>query len=911
MTLEGGQRLGPYEILSPLGAGGMGEVYRARDTKLGRDVALKVLPQAFASDSERMARFQREAQVLASLNHPHIASLYGLEDSDTNHALVMELVPGSTLAERIERGAIPLEEALPLAMQIAEAVEYAHEHGIVHRDLKPANVKLTNDGAVKVLDFGLAKALCDDPLSPDVTNSPTLSAVATRAGIILGTAAYMSPEQAKGRTADRRSDVWSFGVVLFEMLTGRRLYRSETANETLALVLTQEPDFGALPGTTPSRVRQLLRRCLTKDPRRRLRDIGEARITIEDLLAGRDDTAAADRPGAPFWPRAAALAGAAALLAAGLTPWARWRHEPPAAIPVRLSVELGTDAPLKVASLVEGPAAILSPDGKLLVFRAQKAASEPPRLYVRRLEQLQAAPLSGTEGARDHFFSPDSQWIAFFADGKLKKIAVTGGAAVTLCDAMDDRGGTWSEDGTILFAPQANGGLLRVSSAGGNAEAATTPDPGDGGASHRWPQALPGGQAVLFTAGTAGDFENGSIVAQSLPQGPKKVVHRGGYHGRYLASGHLVYMHEGTLFAAPFDLGRLELRGPSSPVIESVMAASGSGGTQLAFSDRGRLVFLPGRSAGAVNVPILWMDKEGNTQPLRPQLGNYNNVRFSPDGRRLAMDIQQGREADVWVYEWGRDAMSRLTFEAGPDTQPVWTADGRRIAFASAREDKVTPNIYWQRADGTGEAQRLTESKNPQAPASWHPSGRFLAFTETDPKKGADVMILPMEGDEASGFRPGKPAVFLSTAFFEAAAAFSPDGKWLAYRSNESGSPEVYVRPFPGPGGKWQVSTGGASFPSWRGNRNELLYRALDERLMLARFVAENDSFRPDKPRQWSGLVPRRGGLTSRSFDLHPDGQRVAVLKSTDRPVEENHDHVVLVENIFEELRRVAPVTKP
>jgi serine/threonine-protein kinase len=913
MSVQAGTRLGHYEITAPIGAGGMGEVYRAKDGQLGRDVALKVLPQSFASDPDRLARFRREAHLLASLNHPHIATVHGLEDSDTAYALVMELVEGPTLAERIGQGAIPLEEALPIAGQIAEALEYAHERGIVHRDLKPANVKLTADGAVKVLDFGLAKALGlgDEPQSPQASNSPTLSAVATRAGILLGTAAYMSPEQAKGKPVDRRSDIWSFGVVLYEMLSGRRLYSAESAAETLALVLTKEPDFGALAGGTPRRVRELLRRCLTKDARKRLQWIGEARIALDDASSGaRDEAAAAVPPAGLSWPRALALAAAAALIGGGLMSWAPRQPVPELPVPQRMSVELGADAELSGGetgtATGDGPAAVLSPDGKLLAFTARKAAGQLQHLYLRRLDQLTASPLSGTEGAHNIFFSPDSQWVGFFADGKLKKVAVAGGAAVALCDAPGSRGGTWSEDGTIFFIPRPVAGLARVSSAGGIPESLTPPDPATGPA-HRWPQVLPGGKALLVTAGEGGNFANANIIVESLPNGPRKVLHRGGYHGRYLRSGHLVFMHHGSLFAAPFDVGRLELRGPPAPVLEGVIGNEQSGGAQFSFSDGGALVFRPGPSVG-IGAPIQWMDKEGRTEPLRAIASDYYHIRFSPDGQRLAMGIREGAEQDVWVYEWGRDTMSRLTFAPGDDLRPVWTPDGRRIAFASARADKATRNLYWQRSDGSGEAQRLTESRNAQMPASWHPSGKYLAYIEDSPQTGQDIMILPVDGDEASGFRAGKPSVFVNGPFLETDAAFSPDGRWLAYRSDESGRSEIYVRPFPGPGGRWQVSAGGGAHPTWFGKRKELLYRSALPTLFVAPYSVEGESFRAEKPRQWSpGRVPQKVGLTIRTFDLHPDGQRVAVLKDPEQPAEEKRDHVVLIQNFFEEVRRAAP----
>jgi serine/threonine-protein kinase len=913
MTLSAGTRLGPYEITAPLGAGGMGEVWRARDVRLGREVAIKVLPEALAREPERMSRFEREAHVLASLNHAHIAALYGLEESNGRRALVMELVEGPTLADRLAHGAIPLEEALPIAVQIAEALEYAHERGIVHRDLKPANVKLTADGAVKVLDFGLAKALADDPLSPEVSNSPTLSAVATRAGIILGTAAYMSPEQAKGKTADRRSDVWSFGVVLCEMLTGKRLYSGETAPETLARVIERDPDYGGLPAQTPRRIRDLLRRCLTKDPRKRLQAIGEARVAIEDAIAHpREVEAAPRRPRTAPWVVAVAAAAAFGLAIGARAPW-RAATPPPA--PVRLTVELGADASLLT---LYGPSAALSPDGALLAFVARKNTAERPQLYLRRLDQLQASAVSGTQAAEDPFFSPDGQWIGFFAEGKLKKVAVTGGAAVTLCDlggaGRTQRGGSWSEDGTIIFAPRSlpGVGLSRVSSAGGQPEVLTTPDAAVAEITHRWPQVLPGGRAVLFTAhNTLGNYEDASIVVRALPGGPSKVVQRGGYFGQYLPSGHLVYIHEGTLFAAPFDLERLETAGPPAPVLEGVTTSPASGGAQFSFSSRGTLAYQPGARAGSA-AAIQWMDREGKTQPLRSMAGDYHNLRFSPDGQKLAMDVRDGKQSDVWVYEWARDTMTRLTFDPRNDSTPVWSPDGRRIAFSSARGDKtpggLSGNLYWQRADGTGEAERLTESENNQVPTSWHPSGRFIAFAQGGATAlNPDIYILPIEGDEAAGWKPGKPQAFLNTPFAEVMPAFSPDGRWLAYMSTESGRPEVYVRPFPGPGGKWQVSTDGGGFPTWSRTRKELFYRTVDQRIMVSAYAVERDSFRADKPRLWSEGRFAATLLGTRNFDLHPDGQRFAVLKSGEEQAETKRDKVVLVQNFFDELRRLAP----
>ena len=912
------QTLSHYRITAKLGAGGMGEVWRATDTRLGREVALKLLPEAFSKDPERLARFEREAKLLASLSHPSIASIYGLEEIDGQRILVLELALGETLAERLERGAIPVEEALPIARQIADALEEAHEKGIVHRDLKPANVKFSNEGKVKVLDFGLAKAYAGEAASgssADLSQSPTLAHSGTQAGVILGTAAYMSPEQARGKLVDKRTDIWAFGVVLFEMLAGRRLFTGETVSDVLAAVLTRQPAWEALPATTPSSVRRLLRHCLERNPKNRLHDIADARVELDEALAGApEDAMAAVAPrAAPRWRRAlpwVALAGALSLTQA-LTLWAPWRPAPQPAKPVRLSVELGADVSLATAGLGVGTAAILSPDDSVLAFVAQEAAGERTLLYVRQLEQLQAFPLSGTENARNPFFSPDGQWIAFFADGKLKRVAVTGGAAVTLCDAPEDRGGTWSEDGMIVFAPQGRAGLSRVSSAGGTPEVVTTLDPAaEVEITHRWPQALPGGKAVLYTANSHVDgFEDASIVVQPLPSGPRRVLQRGGYHGRHLRSGHLVYMHEGTLFAAPFDPGRLELTGQPVPALEGVATAPGFAGAQFALSDRGTLVFLPGRSTEAA-IQIHWMDREGKTQPLRALPGRYRSIRFSPDGQTLAMDIQEGRQRDVWVYEWERDTLSRLTFDPTNDQSPVWTPDGRRIAFGSDRADRARWNLYWQRADGTGDAERLTESKNPQSPTSWHPTGRFLAYREQHPQTSYDIMILPMEGDETSGWKPGKPAVFLNSPSIEADPAFAPDGRWLAYHSNETGRSEVYVRPFPGPGGKWQISTGGGRYAAWSRTGKELFYQVDDGSIWVATYIVEGDSFRAEKPRAWSPERVLPLAAVIRAFDLHPDGQRLAVLKAAEEQTAARRDHLVVIQNFFDELRRVAPVAR-
>ncbi len=918
-----GERLAHYQIDSLIGAGGMGEVYPGLDTRLGRKVAIKILPEAFATDPDRIARFQREAMVLASFNHPNIAALYGMEHANGRHFLVMELVEGETLADRVQCGPIPIEETLKLALQVTEALETAHEKGVIHRDLKPANIKVTPDGKVKVLDFGLAKAMSGASASATArshqgmdafSNSPTLSLAATNAGIIIGTAAYMSPEQARGTEADKRADIWAFGVVLYEMLTGRRLFDEPSTSDALAAVLKSVLKLDALPGATPLALRRLLGRCLDRDRRSRLRDIGEARITIETVLEHPEaetstDAAHPTTAAPPFWRRALPWAAASVALAiAGVTAWTLWPRpgEPPTVL--RLSSELGADAGLL---LNQGPAVALSPDGKTLAFVASKDGNEKTQIYVRRLDQLQASILAGTDGARDPFFSPEGQWIAFFADNKLKKISVNGGAAVTLCNVENDRVGTWADDGTIVFAPASRGGLFRVSQTGGTPEPLTKLDSASRELSHRWPQVLPGGRAVMFTAsadpGNAAAWEDANIVVQSIPGGERKVVQRGGYSALYLPSGHLVYIHEATLFAVPFDLNRLETAGSPVPVLQGVM--TGRNGAQFAFSRAGSIVYVRCATQLVGLLPIYWMNRDGTTQPLRATPAQYSDIRFSPDGKRLAMTVLD-TQSDIWVYEWARDTMSRLTFDPAIERDPRWTPDGRRIAFV--RRGKAEA-IYWQRADGTGEPELLTESdKGFIAPMSWHPNGKFLAFDISRGGRNVDIMILPMNGDESSGWKPGTPATFLATPFNEAQSAFSPDGRWLAYQSDESGRFEVYVRPFPGPGGKWQISSTGGRFPTWSRTGKELFYLAPDQKIMAASYASEGDSFRAEKPRLWSesarGTVD--AGVFTRTFDLHPDGQRFAVIKASESTADAKTDKVVFILNFFDELRRIAPLPK-
>jgi len=904
MALTTGTRLGTYKVVALIGAGGMGEVYQAHDTKLDRDVAIKVLPEQFARDSERLARFQREAKLLASLNHPNIAAIYGLEQSGSTHYLVMELVPGETLRERtLGERPVPVEEALTIAKQIAEALEAAHnsEKVIIHRDLKPANVKVTPEGRVKVLDFGLAKAFANEATTDDPTNSPTLSMNPTMQGVIMGTAAYMSPEQARGKVVTKATDIFAFGAVLYELLTAKQAFQGEDVPDILAAVVRTEPDWSQLPESTPPAIHTLLRRCLRKDRRQRLQDATGVRIEIEDVLSG-----AAPGHAAPVtagrgktrerlaWASAAAtLTLIAVAFAIGFVLRA---PKPPQ--PMRLSAEIGADASLYITS---GTSAILSTDGTQLALVAA-GSDQKRRIHVRSLDQLQATALSGTENAVDPFFSPDGQWIGFFADGKLKKISVRGGAAVTLCDAPNDRGGSWGDDGTIAFAPNNTVSLSKVSSAGGTPQPLTTLDTRAGEVTQRWPQVLPGSKAVLFTSNThLTNYEDAEIVVYSIASGQRKTVQRGGFHARYLPSGHVVYMHEGTLFAVPFDLQRLEVTGQPAPILEGVASAPTSGGAQYSFSDTGNVVYVAGSSA-AQNVSIYWMDREGKFTPLRQTPGDYYNPSFSPDGKRLALQMIDATRRDVWVYEWERDTLTRLTFGGEGNGFPLWTPDGQRIVYSS-QEKGGSFNLWWIRADGAGDAQRLAQSKNSQYARSWRPDGKVLAFRQLNPDTNLDILTLPIEGDEKSGWKPGEPKPFVNSAFIEVEPAFSPDGRWLAYQSNESGTNELYVRPFPGPGGKWQISTGGGLYPKWSRNGKELFYRTADSRIMVATYTASGDSFRADKPQLWSPGQFTNRGPNVYNFDLHPDGKRFAVLKAPGTEATPAVNKVSFIFNFFDELR--------
>jgi len=895
MTIAAGTRLGPYEITGAIGAGGMGEVYRAHDPKLGRDVAIKVLPEAFARDAERMARFQREAKVLASLSHPNIATIYGLEDSGTTRALVMELVEGPTLADRIKTGPIPVDEAVRIARQMADALEYAHERGIIHRDLKPANVKVSNDDTVKVLDFGLAKALEGDPSSIDISTSPTISRMATMQGVLLGTAAYMSPEQAKAKSVDRRADIWAFGCVLYEMLTGKQAFTGETVTDTLASIIKEEPDWKPLPSATPMRVRVLLQRCLQKDPKQRLQAIGDARISLDEVLSGAPEgtlSLAGVSGVASRW-RLWIVAGLAALLILiALAGYVGWYLKPTPAKPVTRTVI--TLPPGQRLAVSDQPALALSPDGSKLAYVARTQGGTL-QIYLRAMDDMEARPIPSTEGAVEPFFSSDGQWLGFFAGGKLKKISINGAVAQTLTDAGPG-GGSWGNQNTIVFGgvggrPDLIPGLQQIRDGGGAPHQVTRLENGE--LAHLWPEFLPGSKAVAFVVRSA---ISPTIAVQSIGTSERRNLIQGGSAPHYMFSGHLIYAQAGNLMAVPFDLERLEVTGTAVPVVQGVLQSPGiNQAAQYSVSATGTLAYVPGSIAGT-QAKLVWVSRNGTEQPLAAPPHDYVAPRISPDGHRVAL----GNGNDLWLYDLARDTLTRFTFEGTTNLCPAWTPDGKRIAFTSNKDGQM--NIYWQRADGSGGLERLTTSEHIQLPLSWSPDGQLLAVLEISPATLGDIQVLRMGDSSAGQGRKAQP--FLQTPAYEGAPQFSPDGRWLAYVSSESGRFEIYVQPYPGPGGKYLISSEGGNEPVWNRNGRELFYRSGDK--MMAVDVTTQPRFSVGKPKiLFEGrYVPSVGTIPD--YDVAADGQRFLMIKLVDQeqaaPIQIN---VVL--NWTEELKRLVP----
>jgi serine/threonine-protein kinase len=802
MVIHPGARIGPYEILSTLGAGGMGEVYRARDTKLNRDVAIKVLPELFAADPERLARFEREAQTLAALNHPGIAHIHGLEQAAGVRALVMELVEGDDLSTIIARGPMPLDEAFPIARQIADALEAAHEQGIVHRDLKPANIKIRPDGTVKVLDFGLAKAM--DPVggsSLDAMNSPTFTVRGTQLGMILGTAAYMAPEQAKGKAVDKRADIWAFGVVLYEMVTGRRLFDAEDISETLAAVLTRDVSLTALPVDVPPRLRALLRDCLVRDPKQRLRDIGDARLALAEQSAPAPASAERHAPRSLTW----ALAGVAvvSLALAALA----WWNRPASAQRTTIRFTIPLPPGQEIASYPS-----ITRDGRTIAYATQQGTGDA-QLHLRDLASFESRIVPGASGARQPFFSPDGKWLAFFAQGQLQKIEVAGGAPVRLAEAAYPFGGAWSEDGTIIFTTSLGSGLLRIPASGGASESLTRPDGAAQGYAHVLPQALPGGRSVLFTVW--GQKQGGAVL--SLDSGrwdlvlPNTGFGAPMYQATGASKGRLLLVDQAAgIKAAPFDVAHPAPTTAEASVLDDVFyeAETESRGW-LAVSETGTAVYAPGNPTRA---SLVWVSRDGKVEPLGSDQDEYREVVLSPDGARAVVR----HHADLWIHDLHRGTRSRLTTDQGTNILPLWTHDGTRIVFASNRGGDW--DIYVQPADGSRPADALLKRPRDQFPLSMLADGTLL-YTEIDAKTGRDLWVLSPDG---------KTSPLRVTPFNEMGGQFSPgEGngpRWLAYVSDESGQNEVYVQSYPGGANRVPVSTGGGILPQWSPDGKELFY---------------------------------------------------------------------------------------
>jgi serine/threonine protein kinase len=888
-----GTRLGPYEIASLLGVGGMGEVYRARDAKLGREVALKVISPEFAHDEQRMARFQREAKVLASFNHPHIAAIYGFEDSTGIAALVIELVEGPTLSERIASTPVPVEDALPIARQIADALEYAHERGIIHRDLKPANVKLTQDGNVKVLDFGLAKALQDDSSSGDLSNSPTLTMGSTKAGIILGTAAYMSPEQAKGKTADRRADIWSFGVVLFEMLSGKQAFGGETVSDSLAAIIKDVPDWSQLPARTPRKILDLLQRCLQKDPKQRLQAIGDARIAIDEAIANpsADETpmpaAASSSPSKIAPPTllpwltatAFAIAFAAALFYAHIS------HKSAARRTIQLSFAMPPGQQLDV---VNGSAIAISPDGLRVAFSTREPGSDTAHLFVRELDKSAPLELDSSNVLASPFFSPDSQWIGYFSAGSLKKVSVRGGAPIAITPVVGFRGGSWGDDGTIVYPAAFTSVLSRVSASGGTPTALTHFDSSRAEITHRWPDVLPGSKAVLYTASADNNFfARANLLVAKMDSGDSRVLVENAYFGRYVPGGYLAYVSQGTLFVAPFDLDALKLTGPAVPVIQGIRSDISNAGTQLSVSASGTLVYLPGTTEKK-NLNMVLLDRQGNSKLLLNDQPDAAGPRFSPDGKKIA--FQRGT-AGLWVYDIERQILAPITADGTVAVFPRWTPDGSRIAYAHVR---TAPSkglqIYWRRADGVGEESALTPQDFSNAyPTDWSADGKTLLMQSVSSLDGscceAFTLAIGPDGKPQPPHRLGAQAEGrsiisqLTTRInITPSPAFSPDGHWIAYTTADSGVPLVFVLPFPSLGGKWQISPNFGEDATWSKTRPELFYLQ-DGGVSVVSYSEHNGAFLPGKEQVlFKNRFETRAPFSS--YDVTADGQHFVAFQS-------------------------------
>jgi eukaryotic-like serine/threonine-protein kinase len=858
MRLTKGTRLGPYEILEPLGQGGMGEVYRARDERLHRDIAVKVIhPELVTADS--LGRFRREARVLAALSHANVANVYELDEVDGTAFLVMEIVPGDTLSDRLASGPLPIPDVFRIAGQVAAALEAVHDKGIVHRDLKPSNIKVTRDGLVKVLDFGLAKPIVEHAATR--THLATATVGGTREGLVVGTAAYMSPEQVRGWEIDRRTDVWAFGCVVYEMLTGLPAFAGDSVADTIAAVIERDLDWGALPPSTPPGLTRLLRRCVQRDLKRRLRDMGDARLDLEEAAS---DAPTRDRPtsapAARGWRTTAAvmvgLLMIGVLLGAAAASY-RIRSARRSGEPAHFVVPL---SPTTQLGGLDFPSVAISPDGSRLAFVGSRGGQT--LLFVRQMNALDATALPGTTNAVAPFFSPDGSWVAFFANGQLQKVALSGGMPITLCEAQVGLGGSWGADDLIVFASNTGSGLSTVSAYGGRPQRVTNLDTTKGEFSHRWPEWLPGGESVIYTVGTLGTWNQAEVVAQSLTTGERSVLVQGATNPHYLPTGHLVYAHDGRILAVPFDPRRLRVTGAPAPVLENVLQ-SADGAAQFGVSNAGLAAYVSGEFASGQG-RLVSVTRDGAAMPLAAPTGPYGSPRVSANGRTLLVAMETPA-SDLWIYDLRSGSLSQLTYDAGA-TSPLWTPDGRAV-FSSAKNGPL--NLFISDVSRQGPLQRLASSENVQIPGSWSSDGSLLAFVERRSGTGRDVFLLPR------GSRVARP--LLVSAADESAPRFSPNGRWLAYVSNQTGQNEIYLRTASGDEPGQRVSSAGGTEPVWASDGSELFYREGDKMMSVA---LPSGSTRPAQPRFLFDGEFTRGTMDSPNYDVMPDGRFVMVQRS-------------------------------
>jgi eukaryotic-like serine/threonine-protein kinase len=881
-----GTKLGPYEILSSLGAGGMGEVYRARDTRLERIVAIKILPERFSDRSELRERFEREARTIASLNHPHICTLYDIGHQDGTDYLVMECLEGETLAEKLAKGPLPLDQVLRYAIEISDALDKAHRKGVTHRDLKPGNIMLTKSGA-KLLDFGLAKLRREASPAAAVSQLPTADQPITAQGMIVGTLQYMAPEQLEGKEVDARTDIFAFGAVVYEMATGKRAFAGKSQASIMAKILETDPTpISSLQPMTPPALDRLVKKCLAKDPDDRWQTAGDLHDELE-WIAGSGSQAAASpsavaRSVSTDW-RQVTLWSLASVIVAAVVGLAVWNLKPSPAKPVtRFTITL---PPGQHLAGLSNPTLALSPDGSELAYVAA-TQSNVQQIYLRAMNSTEARAISGTEEAMNPFFSPDGHWLGFFADGKLKKISVNGGVAQTLTDVGQPLGATWGSQGTIIFSTPGSA-LQQVADAGGAARPLTRLEGGE--FVHWWPEFMPSGDAVLFLA----QFPP-TIAVQLIGAGERRNLIQGqaGIMPRYAPSGHLIYAQGDTLMAVPVDLKHLEVKGAAVPVVQGVLDA------QYSTSSTGTLAYVPG-GVEAAQRRFVWVSRNGTEQPLAAPARNYGYPKLSPDGRAIAVGVTDNEGAEqLGLYDLTRETLSQFTFAGSFNGYPVWTPDAKRIAFLSNKEGSF--HVFWQLADGSGSLERLTNGTS-ELPFSFSPDGQQLAFVEVPGSAPPQIWVL--------GLRDHKGQRFLQTRAVEDAPQFSPDGRWLAYASEESGRREIYVQPYPGPGRKWQISTDGGTEPIWNRNGRELFYRNGDK--MMAVEINGQASFAAGKPRQlFEGhYLLNDIGYAASNYDVSPDGQRFLMLK----PIGQEQaapTQINVVLNWTEELKRLVPTGK-